>query len=125
MSQNDTTLGGYFSVHDRPPAWEGSDGHPYTVSLETEMLQRLHHAMEGDAQRAKAELLQSVSSIRAVFDDRSIKAQIREIEAGLATNPEKISYQKRVLKVLRKDAARAASPSWGSRLRSLFDRWTS
>ena len=98
---------------------------PYTVSLETEMLQRLHHAMEGDAQRAKAELLQSVSSIRAVFDDRSIKAQIREIEAGLATNPEKISYQKRVLKVLRKDAARAASPSWGSRLRSLFDRWTS
>jgi len=36
MSQDDTTLGGYFSVHDRPPAWEGSDGHPYTVSLETE-----------------------------------------------------------------------------------------
>ena len=98
---------------------------PCTVSLETEMLQRLHHAMEGDAQRAKAELLESVSSIRAVFDDRSIKAQIREIEAGLATNPEKISYQKRVLKVLRKDAARAASPSWGSRLRSLLDRWIS
>ena len=98
---------------------------PYTVSLETEMLQRLHHAMEGDAQRAKAELLESVSSIRAVFDDRSIKAQIREIEGGLVTNPEKISYQKRVLKVLRKDAARAASPSWRSRLRSLMDRWIS
>lgn len=36
MSENDTTLGGYFRVHDRPPAFEGSDGHPYTVSPETE-----------------------------------------------------------------------------------------
>jgi hypothetical protein len=33
---DDTTLGGYIRVHDRPPAYEGSDGHPYTVSLETE-----------------------------------------------------------------------------------------
>lgn len=36
MVQDDTTLGGYFRVHDRPPAYEGSDGHPYTVSVETE-----------------------------------------------------------------------------------------
>lgn len=36
MTQDDTTLGGYFRVHDRPPAYEGSDGHPYTVSVETE-----------------------------------------------------------------------------------------
>lgn len=33
---DDTTLGGYFRVHNRPPAFEGSDGHPYTVSLEVE-----------------------------------------------------------------------------------------
>lgn len=33
---DDTTLGGYFRVHDRPPAFEGSDGHPYTVSIEVE-----------------------------------------------------------------------------------------
>ena len=32
----DATLGGYLSLHDRPPAYEGSDGHPYTVSLEIE-----------------------------------------------------------------------------------------
>lgn len=32
----DGTLGGYFRVHDRPPAFEGSDGHPYTVSVEIE-----------------------------------------------------------------------------------------
>jgi len=32
----DSTLGGYFRVHDRPPAYEGTDGHPYTVSVEVE-----------------------------------------------------------------------------------------
>ena len=33
---DDSTLAGYFRVHDRPPAFEGSDGHPYTVSPEAE-----------------------------------------------------------------------------------------
>lgn len=32
----DDTLGGYRSHHGRPPAFEGSDGHPYTVSPEVE-----------------------------------------------------------------------------------------
>ena len=32
----DATLGGYLEVHNRPPAFEGSDGHPYTVSIEVE-----------------------------------------------------------------------------------------
>lgn len=32
----DGTLGGYLQAHDRPPAFEGSDGHPYTVSIEVE-----------------------------------------------------------------------------------------
>jgi len=36
MPEDDTTLGGYFRVHDRPPAYQGSDGHPYTVSVEIE-----------------------------------------------------------------------------------------
>jgi hypothetical protein len=36
MPQDDSTLSGYFRVHDRPPAYEGSDGHPYTVSPEAE-----------------------------------------------------------------------------------------
>jgi len=34
--EDDGTLGGYFRVHDRPPAYEGPDGHPYTVSVEVE-----------------------------------------------------------------------------------------
>jgi len=32
----DATLGGYLSLHNRPPAFQGSDGFPYTVSLEVE-----------------------------------------------------------------------------------------
>ena len=43
----DATLGGYFSVHDRPPAYEGSDGHPYTVSLEIERTGDLRRPFAG------------------------------------------------------------------------------
>lgn len=32
----DATLGGYLSTHNRPPAFEGIDGQPYTVSIEVE-----------------------------------------------------------------------------------------
>ncbi|NIP79620.1 MAG: hypothetical protein GWM90_10550 [Gemmatimonadetes bacterium] len=32
----DLTFGGYVETHDRPPAFEGSDGQPYTVDLDTE-----------------------------------------------------------------------------------------
>ena len=32
----DASLGGYFDVHNRPPAFEGSNGRPYTVSIEVE-----------------------------------------------------------------------------------------
>ena len=30
---DDSTLGGYFRIHERPPAFEGSDGQPYSVAL--------------------------------------------------------------------------------------------
>lgn len=36
VASGDETLAGYFDVHDRPPAYEGPDGHPYTVSMEVE-----------------------------------------------------------------------------------------
>lgn len=32
----DATLGGYVREHSRPPAFEGADGEPYTVSIEVE-----------------------------------------------------------------------------------------
>ena len=43
----DATLGGYFRVHDRPPAFEGPDGHPYTVSVEVERVPDLRAPWEG------------------------------------------------------------------------------
>ncbi|HSG46254.1 MAG TPA: hypothetical protein VLA43_00440 [Longimicrobiales bacterium] len=36
QTPEDGTLGGYLRVHDRPPAFDGPDGHPYTVSVEVE-----------------------------------------------------------------------------------------
>ena len=44
---DDGTLAGYFRVHDRPPAFEGSDGHPYTVSVETEKTGNLRAPYQG------------------------------------------------------------------------------
>ena len=32
----DGTLGGYIQHHNRPPAFQGPDGYPYTVSVEVE-----------------------------------------------------------------------------------------
>ena len=43
----DQTLGGYFSVHNRPPAYEGTDGHPYTVSVEIEQTSNLRTPYSG------------------------------------------------------------------------------
>jgi len=44
---DDTTLGGYFRVHDRPPGYEGSDGQPYTVSVEVEKTGNLRAPFSG------------------------------------------------------------------------------
>lgn len=46
-SADDTTLGGYFAVHDRPPGYTGTDGHPYTVSPETEKTSNLRAPYAG------------------------------------------------------------------------------
>ena len=43
----DTTLGGYFRVHDRPPGYDGPDGHPYTVSVEVEKTSNLRNPYVG------------------------------------------------------------------------------
>jgi len=44
---DDTTLGGYFRVHSRPPAYDGPDGHPYTVSVEVEKTSNLRAPYAG------------------------------------------------------------------------------
>jgi hypothetical protein len=43
----DATLGGYLREHRRPPAFEGPDGDPYTVSLEAEKTPDLRAPWEG------------------------------------------------------------------------------
>jgi hypothetical protein len=43
----DSTLGGYLDVHDRPPAYAGPDGYPYTVSLEVEKTANLRAPYAG------------------------------------------------------------------------------
>lgn len=35
----DTTVGGYAAVHGRAAAFEGSDGEPYTIAIDTEPLE--------------------------------------------------------------------------------------
>ncbi len=37
----DVTLGGYLEVHERPPAFSGSDEQPYTASVEVESVENL------------------------------------------------------------------------------------
>lgn len=44
---DDSTLAGYFDVHSRPPAYDGPDGHPYTVSLEVEKTSNLRSPYTG------------------------------------------------------------------------------
>jgi hypothetical protein len=43
----DSTLAGYLRVHERPPAFSGADGEPYTVSMETENTPDLSAPVEG------------------------------------------------------------------------------
>ncbi len=45
--EDDGTLGGYLTVHSRPPAFEGCDGQPYTVSAETEGSPNLKSPVRG------------------------------------------------------------------------------
>ncbi len=43
----DGTLGGYLKHHGRPPAFEGNDGYPYTVSMEVEKTPNLRAPFSG------------------------------------------------------------------------------
>ena len=52
---------------------------------------------------AKQELRDSVERIQNVYRKRTIDREIRDTEQLLASDPHKVSYQKRVLKLLRQD----------------------
>lgn len=46
-AEEDATLGGYLQAHGRPPAFDGPDGYPYTVSLEVEKTPNLETPFSG------------------------------------------------------------------------------
>ncbi len=76
---------------------------PYSMSLDRSMLDHLRDNVEGDPEAAKRELHDSVSKIQNVYRNRTIRREIRATQQLLAADPRKVSYQKRVLKLLRQD----------------------
>ena len=76
---------------------------PYGMSLDRSMLDRLRANVEGDPEVAKQALRDSVVKIQRVYRNRTIRCEINAMQQLLAHDPRKISYQKRVLKLLRQD----------------------
>ena len=76
---------------------------PYQMSLDRSMLDHLRDNVDGDSEAAKLELRDSVMKIQKVYRRRTIQQEIRATEQLLASDPHKVSYQKRVLKLLRQD----------------------
>ena len=76
---------------------------PYSMSLDRSMLDHLRDNVEGDPEAAKQVLRDSVVKIQNVYRNRTIRREIRATQQQLAADPLKVSYQKRVLKLLRQD----------------------
>ena len=76
---------------------------PYRMSLDRSMLDHLRDNVDGDPEAAKKELRDSVVKIQKVYRHRTIDREIRATQQLLASDPHKVSYQKRVLKLLRGD----------------------
>ena len=76
---------------------------PYCMSLDRSMLKHLRDNVDGDPEAAKQELRESVVKIQKVYRKRTIAREIGATQQLLASDPHKVSYQKRVLKLLRGD----------------------
>ena len=90
------------------------------------MLDRLWANVEGDPDVAKQALLDSLVKIQRVYRNRTIRCEINAMQQLFAHDPRKISFQKRVLKLLRQDFQ--FHRSWLGRLEnardSLLMPWT-
>ena len=76
---------------------------PYCMVLDRSMLDRLRGNVEVDPEVAKQELRDSVVKIQRIFRNRTIRSEVNTMQQLLASDPRKVSYQKRVLKLLRQD----------------------
>ena len=98
----------------------------YCMSLDCSMLDRLWANVEGDPDVAKQALLDSLVKIQRVYRNRTIRCEINAMQQLFAHDPRKISFQKRVLKLLRQDFQ--FHRSWLGRLEnardSLLMPWT-
>ena len=83
------------------------------MALDRSMLDRLRGNVEVDPEVAKQELHDSVVKIQRIFRDRTSRSEINAMQQLLASDPRKVSYQKRVLKLLRQDFQ--ARRSWLAR----------
>ena len=93
---------------------------PYRMSLDRSMLDHLRGNVEDDPEEAKQELRKSVERIQDVYRKHTINREIRDIGKLLASDPHKVSYQKRVLKLLRRDfEARQSWLGWFEQMRDL------
>jgi len=91
---------------------------PYQMTLDRAMLNHLRSTVGGDPEVAKLELRHSVARIQNVYRKRTIDREIRDMEQLLASDPRKVSYQKRVLKLLRRDfEARQSWLGWFEQVR--------
>ena len=75
----------------------------YNTTIDRSMLDRLLDAPATTTLHARQDLKASVMGIKAVFRDRTIESQAEELREILADNPEKLSFQKHALRVLRRD----------------------
>ena len=76
---------------------------PYRMTLDRSMLEHLRGNVDGDPEVAKQELRDSVVRIQKVYRNCTIHREMRATRQLLASDPHKVSYQKRVLKLLRQD----------------------
>ncbi|MAR08158.1 MAG: glycosyl transferase family 2 [Cyanobium sp. NAT70] len=75
----------------------------YQLQVDTDMLSRLRECCESDPEETKVALRESVESIQNVFTQDSIENQVQKLKKSLSDQPRKVSFQKRVLKILRRD----------------------
>ena len=106
---DDTTLGGYAAVHGRAPAFEGSDGQPYTAAIEAE---------RGEGSEAWVAYLvflrwaQTGSSVMAHLETGDLTGAPGEREARAALEALPLTSVKEILdqEIARRSAEEAAEP---------------
>ena len=105
---DDSTLGGYAAVHGRAPAFEGSDGQPYTAAVEVERA-------EGASGEWVAYLIflrwaQTGSSVMAHLETGDLTGAPSELEARAALEALPLGSVKEILdqEIARRSAEEAA-----------------